>query len=154
MANESETEERKNKSEIEERRNKSETRKKKKSENRKKQKEIINRRKTTNQKQKKTNKTRNNNNKKSRTPPPTCQMLLQLVPLGPRGVPQEGVHGHDHPGGAEATLRPVGAGYPLLHRVESAPEAPDALNGGHGQPMHGRHEGQAGVHGVVPGMWW
>ena len=47
---------------------------------------------------------------------------LDVVHGGLGLVPEEGVHGHDDAGGAEAALRPVRCGHALLNGVQLGPE--------------------------------
>ena len=48
--------------------------------------------------------------------------------------PEQGVHGHDDAGGAEAALRPVAGRHPLLDRVQPPLGLADTLHRGHRQP--------------------
>lgn len=80
---------------------------------------------------------------------PTCEVLVELFHGRLRVVPEQRVHGHDDAGRAEAALGAVGAGDPLLHRVEARLRRPDALHRRHRHPVHRRHRGQARVDRVV-----
>ncbi len=53
---------------------------------------------------------------------------LDVVHGGLGLVPEEGVHGHDDAGGAEAALRPVRCGHALLNGVQLGPEQNMFLN--------------------------
>ena len=46
---------------------------------------------------------------------PTSERLRDVLHAGLRPGPQQGVHGHHHARGAEATLRAVSLRYSLLH---------------------------------------
>lgn len=85
---------------------------------------------------------------------PTCEVLVELFHGRLRVVPEQRVHGHDDAGRAEAALGAVGAGDPLLHRVEARLRRPDALHRRHRHPVHRRHGHQAGHDGVVSAGGW
>ncbi len=73
-----------------------------------------------------------------------------MTDLGPFViVPQQGVHAHDEARRAEAALRPVALGYPLLNRVELV-RVPEAFHRRHRHAVHPREWDQAGVHGDMP----
>lgn len=65
-------------------------------------------------------------------------------------VPEQGIHGHHHPGSAESTLGAVTLGNPLLNRVESGRGAAYAFHCGDGCAMQRADGGQAGIDGMMP----
>lgn len=67
-------------------------------------------------------------------------LFLSITPMSPHAMPlrppspEQGVHGHDDAGGAEAALRPVAGRHPLLDRVQPPLGLADTLHRGDRQP--------------------